>query len=129
MNLFWKLDEAIKHSESQPDLAVFSKEIGLGGQRHFLVSTRAEFWTIYNKLHTKKHYEVILPEKPCKLYLDLEYGIHLNRSKEGMKMIEVLIDLVSKCLLQEFEIILDLDDLILLDSSNEAKFSKHMIIR
>ena len=61
--------------------------------------------------------------------MDLEYGIHLNRSKEGMKMIEVLIDLVSKCLLQEFEIILDLDDLILLDSSNEAKFSKHMIFR
>ena len=129
MRVFLKLNDAIRYCENVSDLAVFSKEIGLGGQRHFLVSTRDQFWEIYQNLSVKKHYEVILPGKPCKLYFDLEYMLYLNKNKDGSKMTDALVDLVSRSLFQEFGIVVNLAEVIILDSTTKEKFSKHLIFR
>ena len=129
MKVFSKLNDAIRHSETGQDLVVFSKEIGLGGQRHFLVSTREHFWEIYRNLPLKNHYEIILPEKPCKLYFDLDYNLHLNKNKDGSRMTDALIDLVSRSLFQEYGVKVNLADLVILDSTTKEKFSKHLIFR
>ena len=129
MKLYWSLDDAIRHSEMERELVVFAKEVGLAGQRHFLISTKEEFWEIYKKLPSKKHYEVILPGKPCKLYLDLEYILEINENKEGTTMTEVLIEVVKRSVFQDFGITTNLEDVIILDSTNKKKFSRHIIFR
>lgn len=110
-------------------MAVFAKEVGLSGQRHFLVATTEEFWDIYKKLPTKKHYEVILPGKPCKLYLDLEFLLDLNKSKDGNVLTDITIEVVKRSLLQDFGVRTNLEDVIILDSTSEKKFSRHLIFR
>ena len=75
MKVFSKLSDAIEHSQTAEDLAVFSKEISLSGQRIFLVETRIKFWDVYVNLPLKKHYEVILDDQPCKLFFDLGMGL------------------------------------------------------
>ena len=129
MKLFWSLDDAIRHSEGETNMAVFAKEVGLSGQRHFLVSTTEEFWDIYKKLPSKKHYEVILPGKPCKLYLDLEFMLDLNISKDGDILTDIIIEVVKRSLLQDFGVGTDLQDVIILDSTTLKKFSRHLIFR
>ena len=126
MRVFSKLMDAIEHSQTEEDLAVFSKEIALGGQRMFLVDSRLKFWEVYVKLPVKKHYEVILEGQPCKLYFDLEFEIKHNRNKDGSRMTQVLVELVTKTL-KSFGI--SSKDVVSLDSSSEMKFSKHLIFR
>lgn len=129
MKVFPKLIDAITHSESESNLAIFSKEIGLGGKRHFLVCSREQFWEAYRKLSVKKHYEIILPNKPCKLYFDLEFDIRYNKERDGKVMTAELIELVVKTLKELLGSEVDLSDIIDLDSSSEVKFSKHIIFR
>lgn len=129
MKVFPKLIDAITHSESESNLAIFSKEIGLGGQRHFLVCSREQFWEAYRNLPVKKHYEIVLPNKPCKLYFDLEFDIRYNKEKDGKVMTAELIELVVKTLTELFESEVDMGDIIDLDSSSDVKFSKHIIFR
>lgn len=126
MRAFSKLVDAIEHAQTADDLAVFSKEIGLDGQRMFLVASRLKFWDVYKRFPVKKHYEVILENQPVKLFFDLEFQIESNRHKDGSKMTKVLIELVAKTL-QSFGI--SHEDVISLDSSSERKFSKHLIFR
>ena len=129
MKLFWSLNEAIYHSEMEPELVVFAKEVGLSGQRHFLVSTNHEFWEIYKESPSKKHYEVVLPGKPCMLYMDLEYILDINQNKEGTAMTELLVEVVKRTVYLDFGLSTELEDVIILDSTNQKKFSRHIIFR
>ena len=129
MKLFYQLEAAITFSKNDPTLAVFSKEHGFGGKRHFLVCSREEFWKMYQNIPFKKYYEVILSEKPCKLYFDLEFDISLNRSKEEFQLTKLLIDVVMEQMMENFGIETSSEDLCVLDSSSEYKFSVHVIFR
>ena len=127
MKLFHKLEEAISISSTDSEFAVFSKEYELGGKRHFLVGSREEFWETYKNQSSKKHYEVILPGTPCKLFFDLEYDASLNTSTDGEQMTQALISVVKENISKKFGITITNSDLCILDSSDKKKFSKHII--
>ena len=127
MKLFYTLEEAIIFSKSDIEMAIFSKEHGLGGKRHFLVGTREEFWRNYKNQSCKKHYEVILSGIACKLFFDLEFDRLLNDTVNGFIMTKTLICLVIKHMMENYGINICLEDVCVLDSSTEKKFSAHVI--
>ena len=127
MKLFYRLEEAISSIESTSDLAVFSKEYGVQGKRHYLVGPRADFWDSYKNQSPKNHYEVILSGTPCKLFFDLEFDISLNKSTDRVELTRTLISLVIENLKIEFGRRISLNDVCILDSTSEIKFSKHII--
>ena len=129
MKVFHTLKEAIEFSMTDFDLAVFSKENGHGGKRHFLVCERESFWDIYRRLPSKKHYEVILPGVPCKLFFDLDVDIALNKDLDGNILTERLISLVINYVLKKHNMEIRRSSIIVLDSTNKNKFSKHLIFR
>ena len=75
MKCFRSFVDAYNFKQKDPKFRIFSEEIGMGGQRHFLVSTYEEFWAMYINRNPKKYYEVISSNMPCKLY----FGKFLKR--------------------------------------------------
>ena len=124
---FRKQDDAIKFSQLDSDLSVFSQEVSSGGERRFLVCAKETFWTLYQGQEVKHYYEVIPRNTPCKLYFDLEFMISLNPSKNGHLMTERLIGLVNQQLQDQFSCSSFTEDVLILESSNEKKFSIHLI--
>ena len=56
-------------------LFIFSREVSAEGHRYFFVETPNDFydWYIITPEHTKTLYEVLLIEKPCRLFFDIEF--------------------------------------------------------
>ena len=73
-------------------------------------------------------YEVLLEDRPCWLYFDLEYSTEHNPNLDP----ELAMDAFSKTLAAFCSDILatelDLEGLIELDSSTSSKFSKHVLV-
>ena len=124
---FRKQDDAIKYSQLDSELSVFSQEVSSGGERRFLVCAKETFWSLYQSQEVKHYYEVIPQNRACKLYFDLEFMIALNPSKNGHLMTERLITLVNKHLQDHFKCNSFTEDVLILESSTEKKFSIHLI--
>ncbi|KAI8564889.1 hypothetical protein RHMOL_Rhmol03G0217800 [Rhododendron molle] len=77
----------------------------------------------------RHHYEVIQEGLPCHLYFDLEFNKRDNTKKDGDEMVDLLITVVFDALSDKYGIQGDHDWIVELDSSTEAKFSRHLIIR
>ena len=75
------------------------------------------------------HYEVIQVGLPCHLYYDLEFNKKINTGKNVDEMVDILISITFKTLNDKYKIQGNQDWVIDLDSSNEEKFSRHLIIR
>ena len=82
---------------------------------------------VLQALDNKHFYEVIPRHKPCKLYFDLEFEKIYNGGKEGHHMTELLIILVNKKLQEKYSCSSFREDVLVLESSNERKFSIHLI--
>ena len=82
---------------------------------------------VLQALDNKHFYEVIPRHKPCKLYFDLEFEKIYNGGKEGHHMTESLIILVNKKLQEKYSCSSFREDVLVLESSNERKFSIHLI--
>ena len=106
---------------------MFSQEVSSGGERRFLVCAKESFWSLYKSQEVKHYYEVIPQNIPCKLYFDLEFMIALNPLKDGHLMTERLIALVNQNLQNYFKCASFTEDVLILESSNEKKFSIHLI--
>ena len=91
------------------------------------MSSKESFWHFYQDLEQRHFYEVIPQGKPCKLYFDLEYLKQHNTSRDGHSMTESLIVLVNKKLKDELGIESYYEDVLVLESSNDKKFSIHLI--
>ena len=124
---FAKQEDAIRYSLLDEDYLVFAWELGRGGERKFLVCTKEVLWHFYKHLDQKHFYEVIPEHKPCKLYFDLEFLTKSNPDKNGYEMTEALIVLINKELVDKFNCLSHTEDVIILDSSHEKKFSVHLI--
>ncbi|XP_060190078.1 uncharacterized protein LOC132619142 isoform X2 [Lycium barbarum] len=103
----------------------------MNGQRRFLVSTYKEFWRRYETMNPKfrHHYEVIQEGLPCHLYFDLEFNKRENADKNGDEMVDLLIQVVFDAVKEKYCLEGNNDWVVELDSSNEEKFSRHLIIR
>ena len=126
---FCRQDEALQHASADGDLSVFAWEVGGGGQRKFIVCSKETFWSFYKKLSRKHYYEVIPWNKPCKLYFDLEFISKHNSGKDGYLMTETLVNIVNKTLQTEFSCQSFLEDVLILESSNNKKFSVHLVFQ
>ncbi|KAH7853289.1 hypothetical protein Vadar_000944 [Vaccinium darrowii] len=128
---FPRQDEAMKYAKEHAHVRVFSYQDHMNGQRRFLVSTYEEFWRRYKNMNPRfrHHYEVIQEGLPCHLYFDLEFNKRDNTAKDGDEMVDLLITVVFDALSDKYSIQGDHDWIVELDSSTEAKFSRHLIIR
>ena len=124
-------------------LKVFSFELINSGQRKFLVANYSEFFRRYysdgNKdivlsttpqLPLQKHvYEIIRERHPCRGYFDLEYDKEFNPHTDGNVLTVLWIHLVAWKLSECFHFDeIGKDNFIVLDSSTDKKFSKHVIV-
>ncbi|KAK4726573.1 hypothetical protein R3W88_031490 [Solanum pinnatisectum] len=128
---FPRQDEAMKYAKEQTDARVFSYQDHVNGQRRFLVSTYKEFWRRYKTMNPKfrHHYEVIQEGLPCHLYFDLEFNKRENADKNEDEMVDLLIQVIFDAVKEKYSLEGNNDWVVELDSSNEEKFSRHLIIR
>ena len=77
----------------------------------------------------RHYYEVIPWDKPCKLYFDLEFLVQPNPHCDGTVMTETLINIVNKHLQTEFSSTSFLEDVLVLESSTDHKFSIHLVFQ
>ncbi|XP_047332072.1 DNA-directed primase/polymerase protein [Impatiens glandulifera] len=127
---FPRQDHAMKFSKDHPHARIFCYQDHANGQRRFLVTSYEEFWQRYKSMNPKSrhHYEVIQEGLPCHLYFDLEFDKWCNAEKNGDEMVDILISVVFEILSDKYSIEAKQDWIIELDSSTEAKFSRHLII-
>ena len=125
---FNKQEGALKYSQTKVGTIVFSYEINRGGSRRFIVSTKETFWSKYKEDRDKNLYEVI-KAGPCKLYMDLEFCISDNRSKNGQFMTTKLIEKINVFILNICGVDSQFKDVLILDSTTEQKYSVHLIFK
>ena len=124
---FYRQSEALEffRSKKSNNLFVFSWEVGLGGQRKFMVTTLNRFWSFYQGMSKRNYYEVIVDK--CKLYMDLEFKWIGNEHKDGYSMTKALIKKTNDLLLQAYNVRNSIEDILILESSNSEKFSLHLV--
>ncbi|GAM18005.1 hypothetical protein SAMD00019534_011800 [Acytostelium subglobosum LB1] len=108
----------------------FAREINNTGSREFVVIRSYEaFWKQYYGEKDKYYNEVIAESDACHLYLDVEYMRKCNPHLDGRseQVIDVLIKQMIKAIDHELHIKTTRDDVLDLDSSTPAKFSRHLI--
>lgn len=66
--------------------------------------------------------------RPCHLYFDLEFDILANAEANGEVMVDTLVSLTSRTLLDVFGFHYDPSWTLELDSSTAEKFSRHLVI-
>ncbi|XP_062186501.1 uncharacterized protein LOC133890073 isoform X2 [Phragmites australis] len=128
---FPRQEEAIRFSKAHTHTNVFSYQDHLTGTRRFLVSTYDEFWRRYNDMdpRIRHHYEVIQEGSPCHIYFDLEFDTQLNVKRDTDEMVDILVAVIFSALHDKYSIEGHEEWITELDSSTEAKFSRHLIIR
>ena len=119
--------EAIQMKEKSPDSIVISFEVSLEGSRRYLVTTVPYFWGWYKNTPVKNHYEVICDNHISKLYCDIEYKKVYNQGKDGYKSVKRLIKLINEKANQDFSLSVSEEDCLVLEATDEAKFSIHLI--
>ena len=122
-------DFASKQEEDVRVFAVESKELKGAGSRKYIVSTVTEFLFYYKQLgvENRHFYEVIEEDRTCHLYFDLEYLKHLNTEKDELETLDLWIKFVCDFLLYKLNINSDKNNVVILDSSTNKKFSYHLI--
>ena len=124
---FSKQDKAINYSRREAGLIVMSWEYDECGRRKFFVARTEQFWSFYQKASPKNFYEVLCEGRAVKLIFDLEYRKEENLEKDGNQMTLLLIEIVNRALTSQFKRQFNREDVIVLDSTSETKFSHHLI--
>ncbi|XP_059486211.1 DNA-directed primase/polymerase protein-like isoform X2 [Neocloeon triangulifer] len=126
---FRKQDDLLDCLQHNQHLGVlpFVFHDALRGIRTFVLVHPLELLYRTSKRPLNYFYEIIAADMPSKLYLDLEYDKKTNPNLDGEQMTQTVID----CFLQHMntKMLLNLNRsmVIQLDSSNDSKFSKHII--
>ena len=94
-----------------------------------MVTHPKHMWAVHcgRPLDQRCTYEVIPQGVPCKLYLDLEFNKPSNPSKDGIKMVDILMRATIWAFQEYFDIQITLKDILILDGSTATKFSQHLI--
>ena len=128
--IVFELFEIVKKKYPNENLILLSKEIDESGKRKFLLSTYEFFYKQYRKMQpdTRSWYEIIRQNTPCKLYFDIEYNKEINKSLNGNTTIIIFKQFLVKYIYETLQISITMENIIDLDSSNDKKFSRHIII-
>ena len=122
------------------EIGVFARDLDQQGAKEWLVDTYAGFAHVaapktfgsngsLGHIIPSHMYEVIVESEPCWLYFDLEYSKALYPHVDPEVVIHSFMVLLGLFCLESFQIALDLESILLLDSSTDAKFSKHVVVK
>ena len=116
-------------ADSKPHLSlrVWAYEIDENGRRRFVVASYYSFWRWYRRCIRRgavlHFYEIIRRASACRLYFDLEYTLAHNSNVDGNQLIVKLREVIGQmkeCAGRNLEC-------VVLDSTTERKWSKHLI--
>lgn len=126
---------AVNYSDEHGRLPMFALDKATENNpmaKTFFCGTYQDFYMHYisQKKETRCFYETILDEYPCHLYFDLEYpkcdsNMHVNEAKLEKDFKEEYRQLFK----DEYGIASEDISEVVLDSSNEKKYSKHIIVK
>lgn len=133
--------ESFSYCDDRMGLALrtWAFEFDNGGRRKFVAASYSTFWRFYSRqlrrLVPTHFYEVVREAHAAKLYLDLEFLIQVNPDRDGDTMTNSVIDACFKLAAVgrserppcEQEESYDHDGVVILDSTTEKKFSRHVI--
>eukprot|EP00913_Durusdinium_trenchii_P014187 g13314.t1 len=131
------MNALIQTGDYEPSqVSLFAQEVGCKGQRRFLVDTFANFafahappaWPLDEK-PLGHFYEVILENRPCWLYFDLEFSKEANPSLDPTVVMEAFRGTLSAFCQEKLGMSLDFSSMVELESSTEKKFSRHVIVQ
>ena len=112
--------------EGKPFRKIFV--IHFEGKRKFQVRRIDEFFGYYINLRKRHYYEHIMIDTPCRMYFDLEFLKEFNPDFDGDEFMDTFIELVTKMLKEYFDEHISKRNFLVLDSTTEEKFSKHVIV-
>eukprot|EP00477_Mikrocytos_mackini_P000976 GAHX01001047.1.p1 GENE.GAHX01001047.1~~GAHX01001047.1.p1 ORF type:complete len:401 (-),score=64.96 GAHX01001047.1:686-1888(-) len=127
-----EIQETTVRFKDKQTLLIFSKEFCTReskGSRYFMILSMEMFLRVYKAINplTRNYYELILHSYYCKLYLDVEY-LYENFKEDTKLIVGTLIKSLRAFILTELNINVEYKDFIILDSSNDVKFSLHVIL-
>ncbi|KAL7068679.1 herpesviridae UL52/UL70 DNA primase family protein [Cryptosporidium serpentis] len=112
--------------------SIFAEELNEQGKRRYIVSSYQKLWNYSNSLcSSQRHlYEIIIHDFPCWLYFDIEYNKQAYpQDLSGHNLLKKIISHLIYWIKTEFDIHLTSKDIIYLDSTTDAKFSYHIIVK
>jgi hypothetical protein len=124
------------NSFRRSQLGLFAQETCQSGKRKYYVDTFAGFcidhspncWTKQKK-DVCHYYEVILHDRPCWLYFDLEYSRETNPELHpNVAMAAFERTLMAFCA-ERLHTPVDATGILILESSTTDKFSKHVLVK
>lgn len=131
------LKELIESGQHKPsEVTLFAEEVGRGGKRRFLVETFAQFamekapkaWP-KDKKDRGHFYEVILENRPCWLYFDLEFSLESNPKLKAKVVMHAFRKTLEAFCQNVLGMKLDTTKMLELESSTPKKFSRHVIVK
>lgn len=135
--VFYKKKEAYEYSDANGRIPVFSVDNSNNqASKAYIVTGYVKWWENYSTIAPEKRYayEVVLPDMPCHLYVDLEAEFSSNpelKDKIEVRFLELLNEL--KQFMYNMYVasskLLDKTRFVILDSSKSTKFSKHCIVK
>lgn len=123
MKMFYKQQAAF--DSLQPGQCVFQNQTS--GQRYYVACTNHEYWNKYLSRGDRFGYELIMKDKPCHLYIDLDVNKEKYPSIHVAEIWSILEKWIDVSLIEHFNI--KEEDIVkrLHSSSNEKKGSMHII--
>lgn len=111
-------------------VCMYAFETKDSGKRRFLVSND-QFWFRYFQIpqRDRHFYELIRENTPCHLYLDLEFFTAYNPCLDGAALSHALLEALCARIESHFKVQCTSNHAIMLDSSTESKFSRHVTLR
>lgn len=124
--------DALAICDMSPGAMVFALDLKKGaGAKTFVVAGFKAFWSRYSRASARRcHYEVIRPGMPCKFYMDIDVDFaEVPETFDGQHIVSELRRIVAL----HFELLLGIEQqdphvrVVELDSTNDKKFSRHII--
>ncbi|CAB0004244.1 unnamed protein product [Nesidiocoris tenuis] len=128
--VFQKQEEALQFSKTaKGGLMTFAFESQDRNGRLFLSAHPRVFWhyDVQRPASERSTYEIVTEHAVCKLYADLEFDKNANPSVDGTKLVDEFVNIVRGGLRRFWNVDCPLERILNLDSSNESKFSRHLI--
>eukprot|EP01038_Epipyxis_sp_PR26KG_P006236 gene6236-8591_t len=107
---------------------LFTYESNVDGRRLFNISNFQTFQNDYFKIpsHDRHVYEIIRENFPCRAYFDVEFSKPSNEGLNGDSLLNEWMAIVVWKIHQLFDISLDASNIVVLDSTTDVKYSKHI---
>ena len=134
-------------NSSKEKRSCWAEELDGSGRRRYVVASRVDFWQRYRNLRcdaprdaaspaaaaspacSRHYYEIIREGNPCHLHLDLEFATASNLAADGERMVATLRHELLGALVANFGVVAADCEVVDLESSTVAKFSRHVLLR